>query len=656
MISVFCSIWAGISLFIPASVYFRDSGEFILSSFFLDVGHPAGFPLYSQLSNLFSLIPFGPIAWRVNAFSTFIAYINLCLSGVLCFRILNIHLDFRKNVSIILSFVPLFVLINADSYLKQAYTAEVYLLNCLFIQSLIILYSFYLETNNVRFLLLSSFISGIALGNHVSIILFIIPCIVVLITDRKKLAKIIVSMLSLGILGLFIYGYVPIRARSSPPLNTGEAISLGRFLRFSTDTRDLEIRPRSELKGEKSSFIISSLLGLAKNERKIRAETNFLFIPMALLGLIILFRRQRRLGALVFFAMASNLYIFSGWDPDPWSPVLVSGSIGGAVFIATLASRLRRYTYGFDQVLPVIIILLLALPIVLKRNQTVTKLVQLRDFDLPARLAHGIMRDIAQDSILLLQPSWFISKYLRDIEGYRPDLALIYQPEIFFPYYFSRAVLKGNNQNYFDSFSFLTANPGTINKASLSGFLGAIPEEQKVYFEPNPPINGPFRNISVTDSSILPWIQKGTASNQSEGFYLKQIELAGELRTASRNLWKPLKDDTTNFLEVRMNGSADFLQTSERNEEAVKLLETACAPVYKSECSHVTLNNIATYIMSNREYLEAARLYLYLYHNERKKIPEVKHNLKLSLGHLSKSQVTSLLTSLKIPKSILEEL
>src|SRR5262245_48960660 len=46
-----------------------DSGELILAAQTLGVAHPPGYPLFTMLGKLFSLLPFSTIAWRINLLS-----------------------------------------------------------------------------------------------------------------------------------------------------------------------------------------------------------------------------------------------------------------------------------------------------------------------------------------------------------------------------------------------------------------------------------------------------------------------------------------------------------------------------------------------------------------------------------------------------------
>lgn len=44
----------------------EDSGELITAAYTLGIAHPPGYPLWCILGKLFSLIPLGNVAWRVN--------------------------------------------------------------------------------------------------------------------------------------------------------------------------------------------------------------------------------------------------------------------------------------------------------------------------------------------------------------------------------------------------------------------------------------------------------------------------------------------------------------------------------------------------------------------------------------------------------------
>ena len=48
-----------------------DSAEFQTLAYTLGMTHPTGYPIYVLLAHVFTLLPFGDMAWRVNLFSAF---------------------------------------------------------------------------------------------------------------------------------------------------------------------------------------------------------------------------------------------------------------------------------------------------------------------------------------------------------------------------------------------------------------------------------------------------------------------------------------------------------------------------------------------------------------------------------------------------------
>src|SRR5438552_7222425 len=62
---------AGILYFLTAArdIVVGDSPELIMAAVKLGVAHAPGYPLFTMLGHLFSLLPFGPIPFRVNLLS-----------------------------------------------------------------------------------------------------------------------------------------------------------------------------------------------------------------------------------------------------------------------------------------------------------------------------------------------------------------------------------------------------------------------------------------------------------------------------------------------------------------------------------------------------------------------------------------------------------
>lgn len=58
-----------------------DSGEFQFVAYVLGIAHPPGYPLYTMLGKLFTYLPVGDIAYRMNLMSAFFAALTLALVG-----------------------------------------------------------------------------------------------------------------------------------------------------------------------------------------------------------------------------------------------------------------------------------------------------------------------------------------------------------------------------------------------------------------------------------------------------------------------------------------------------------------------------------------------------------------------------------------------
>jgi hypothetical protein len=69
-------------------VALEDDGLFILASYYLGIAHPPGYPLFTLVGHLFSLLPFGSVAYRVHLASALFGALSCALLW-LCARQLS---------------------------------------------------------------------------------------------------------------------------------------------------------------------------------------------------------------------------------------------------------------------------------------------------------------------------------------------------------------------------------------------------------------------------------------------------------------------------------------------------------------------------------------------------------------------------------------
>ena len=92
-------IFAGLVFLIPFVVYlitvaptvpFWDGGEFIATSYILGIPHPPGSPLYILIGRIFSMLPFGEVAWRVNMSSGLFSALTVMMVYIIVVKAVTI--------------------------------------------------------------------------------------------------------------------------------------------------------------------------------------------------------------------------------------------------------------------------------------------------------------------------------------------------------------------------------------------------------------------------------------------------------------------------------------------------------------------------------------------------------------------------------------
>ncbi len=203
-------------------VTMEDSGDFIMGVLTLGILHPPGYPLYTILGYLFSLLPFGEPAYRVNLFSAL--WGSLCL-GVLFLILRMLFIDRLHAVfaTLFLGFTTLFW--------SQTAVAEVYSFNAFLIGSIVFWILSYNRDKKKSQLYLILLTTGLALSNHYPLVILTGLGLVFLL-DRRDLhaTDFIKGLVFLGI-GLTPYLYLFIQA-SNPELqyNFGKVSHSGMVL------------------------------------------------------------------------------------------------------------------------------------------------------------------------------------------------------------------------------------------------------------------------------------------------------------------------------------------------------------------------------------------------------------------------------------------
>lgn len=208
------------------SVNSGDSGEFITTACTLGVAHSPGYPLYSLLGKIFSyIIPFGNKAFRVNLMNVIMTL----------FLITSIFLWSKKRLNSpdkeFISTLIILILVFSTSYFRNTVQTEVFVVNTLAAVIILILLELAIEKHKLIYLI--SFIFGLSLGNHHTIVL-LIPSFIYLLVSLKINLKKILFCIFFALLGFSVYVYLPIRAYKEPYFNWGNAKNWTNFYRVVT--------------------------------------------------------------------------------------------------------------------------------------------------------------------------------------------------------------------------------------------------------------------------------------------------------------------------------------------------------------------------------------------------------------------------------------
>lgn len=202
----------------------NDGGDFLAAILTKGIPHPTGYPTYTLLGVLFQFLPFGDSYFRAAMLSWLPAAVG---AG---FFALWVKTFLKENSKLVASIVAIFsgLIWGTLPFLwSQAIIIEVHGLQSLFLVLsiwwvwLIDQWGKYEIRKDWLFIL--SFLYGIALGNHITII-FVFPAILLALYFAYKRGfsskHILAQILLMGCGGL-IYLYLPIAASQFPPINWG---------------------------------------------------------------------------------------------------------------------------------------------------------------------------------------------------------------------------------------------------------------------------------------------------------------------------------------------------------------------------------------------------------------------------------------------------
>ncbi len=511
---VFLLAWYGATFRAPTTVGWRDSGEFILTSFFLDIPHPAGFPVYSQLSNLFSLVIPGPIAWRVHIFSVAVIGILLYQLVELSREILALLKNQKKGSESTATFLSIIIVIASfpisSTFWRGLSTAEVYGLHALFLTGILRLITQYSYSRDVRFLYASSLLGGISLGNHVVGVLFGSWIALGLLLFRLVSIRVFVTCSLFGLAGLSTYAYLPARSLTSPPLNTGAPSTPSRFMLHVSDARDRDLRPESvQVSDSQAPLLVSKILD---DLQRLASDISLPIAMISVLGALFILWSLPFVGFSLLGGIGTTLWFFMGWDLDPWIPATSFSLVFAAILTSFCITSIETQ---YSKSAAVLSLLILALVLGISTLPNIQHRLKEAPSESAIHFAEDTLRSVPPHGVLISDSSWFITRYAQTVEGVAPTVTSVYLPSLLFPKYFNPTQLTIGQERLFAQEGENPILPELTNLFQLISLASSV---APIQIDPNNIAITPLREIIQFEPNGTLQIRRGESSKFSPEF------------------------------------------------------------------------------------------------------------------------------------------
>jgi len=305
-----------------------DSGELAAGCNLLNILHPTGYPLYTMLGRLASLVPVAAVVNRVAALSALLA-----AAGVGLFLLLGLRLGLSRTAAgtgaLLLGFsFPVWAV---------AVDVEVYSLTLVLV---VLLWLAVESAERGGPLLILAYLAGLALTNHMSVASTVLGvALAVILAYRRGLVRRIPVLALLFLLGISPYVFLVLRARAGPLLAWGNPYNLERFYWHVTGKQyQVWMFTQSFAEVIRNAGRGAGLLG---------HSFLYVFVPVVLYGAVLLFRRRRSLAVgLAVSAVAAFAYAVNYSIPDIESyylPCLVALALFGVVGLDELVRRMGKW-------------------------------------------------------------------------------------------------------------------------------------------------------------------------------------------------------------------------------------------------------------------------------------------------------------------------
>jgi len=397
------------------SVGAGDSGELILAAQSMGIPHPPGYPLWVLLARVAAALPWGTVAFRVNALS---AVLSACAVGL--FYLLAARCGLRKSGR----FAATLIFAGSTLLWDSAVQAEVYSLATVAFLGLS-LAAFAARSKgaaSARSDAIFFFVAGLALLAHQTL-LFPALILGIWVLARRFHPRRLVAAVAWTAVGFSCVLALPIRSAAHPWFDWGQNHNLT-HLWDNLLRRNYGGLRQNPFRLDRTVDEIVCMGGL------MAASCGVVGASLAALGTLLAGRARPALVPLTLAALAipAALVAFVGFTPDPEHlaqigpfliPVLAAAGLWAGAGVANLSKRAPRIARA-----PVVAACALVL---LATAALHYRLCDRSAFRLPERYGRDLLEPLPRGATLILDGDneTFLAAYLSRVEGVRTDLALV---------------------------------------------------------------------------------------------------------------------------------------------------------------------------------------------------------------------------------------
>ncbi len=409
-----------------------DPTEYTLVANVLGIAHPPGYAFITLVGKLFqTLIPFGPIPWRMHLLSATSATVAaICL--FLALRALGRRLALAAPAdSVVAGLFAAFSIAFAADIWQHAIHANPHIITATFlVANLFLLTRWWAsgddreEPRDDRWLAAAAFLAGLGVAHH-PLTVFGAPAylLFVLAVDPRpwQRPRRLLLPVAAALLGLALFLYYPIRSAMEPVFGPHDMDTLSGFLDHVLARGLSESLPFFTLAEQPHRTVVFWTL--------LRLQYALPALFLAVFGFVWLARRAWRLALLYGLAfLVTYAFVISLRAQDIMAyllgPFMVVGLLAGAGLLALLDLLRRRAVTGQALALLTAALFLLGPVLQLARNLPA---ISLREYDEGSAYVEAVFDTFAgsgEGAVLLndwehMTPLW----YTRFVEGRWPDPA-----------------------------------------------------------------------------------------------------------------------------------------------------------------------------------------------------------------------------------------